>query len=78
MVADTPGRLDGRHLLVTFLVTREGEQGHPMDTITKRVALTDDGTPTAATLARLTESIAREVARKAATETEPDRDSPDA
>lgn len=53
-------------LLVTFLVTREGEQGHPMDSIVKRVDLADDGTPTTATLERLTKSIAREVVRKAA------------
>lgn len=54
------------HVLVTFLVTRESEHGHPMDTIVKRVVLADDGTPTTVSLERLTESIAREVTRKAA------------
>lgn len=58
----------GRHLLVTFLVTRDGERGHPMDTIVKRVDLAGDSTPTPATLDRLTESIASEVVRVAAVE----------
>lgn len=58
----------GRHLLVTFLVTREGEQGHPMDTIVKRVDLACDGTPMPAAMYRLAESIAREVVRKATTQ----------
>lgn len=56
---------DPDYVLVTFLVTREGDQGHPMDALVKRVDMSDDGTPVVATLERLTESIAREVIRKA-------------
>lgn len=55
-----------QHVLVTFLVTRDGERGHPMDTIVKGVDLADDGSPVPATLERLAGSIVREVARKAA------------
>lgn len=51
------------YLLVTFLVTRDGEQGHPMDTIVKRVDLTADGQPVA--IDRLTEAIVREIGLKA-------------
>lgn len=51
------------YLLVTFLVTRDGEQGHPMDSIAKRVDLTADGQPVA--IGRLTDAIVQEISRKA-------------
>lgn len=50
------------YLLVTFLVTRDGEQGHPMDAIVKRVDLTAGGQPV--DVARLTEAIVREITRR--------------
>lgn len=52
------------YLFVTFLVTEDGEQGHPMDTLVVRVDLDDNGEPDAQTLDRLHGLIRREVARK--------------
>lgn len=54
------------YVLVTFLVTGDGEPGHPMDTIVKRVNLTEAGTADEPSMARLADAIAREVASKAA------------
>ncbi len=52
-------------LFVTFKVTHEGEQGHPMDHIIKRIEVDDAGNADADAVARLMESISRELARKA-------------
>ena len=66
-----PREIEGppEYLLVTFLVTRDGEAGHPMDTIVKRVDLTVGGSPAPDAMDRLADSIAREIARKAAVTT---------
>lgn len=51
-------------LLVTFKVTADGEQGHPMDHLVKRVDVDTDGEPTQASLDALLDGIRREIKRK--------------
>lgn len=50
---------------VTFKVTGEGEQGHPMDHILTRVDLDPDGRPTDQSLAVVMQRLRREIAAKA-------------
>jgi hypothetical protein len=57
----------GDYVLVTFLVTRDGERGHPMDTIATRIDVDAGGGPANDSLERLTERVRREVQRKART-----------
>ncbi len=43
--------------LVTFMVTGDGEQGHPMNTVTRIVELDENGKPSAEHLKDLVERI---------------------
>jgi len=51
-------------LFITFKVTREGEQGHPMDHIVKRIEIGPDGAADEASIGRLVDSVRREIRRK--------------
>lgn len=55
-----------RYLLVTFMVTRDGERGHPMDTTVTRVDIDTAGTMTEESLDKLVTRVRRDVQRKAA------------
>lgn len=63
------------HLFVTFKVTREGEQGHSMDHVLKRVDVDPAGDVEGASLAALAESLRREIRRKARPASAPPPDS---
>ena len=54
-----------QRLFLTFKVTREGEDGHPMDHVLLPVDLADDGGMTDASFARVTQRIQTELRRKA-------------
>jgi hypothetical protein len=57
--------LTADYVLLAFLVTKEGEQGHPMNTIVTRVDVDGDGVPVPAAMDELTSRVVREVQRKA-------------
>lgn len=58
--------MTGQYVLVTSLVTWDGEQQHPMDTIVTKVDLDDAGNPTPEAMERLAERIRRDVVQKVA------------
>jgi hypothetical protein len=63
-----------KHLMVTFMVTEDGEPGHPMDTFATRIDLDDLGNPLPGPWTRLHERVKRELRRKVAARRAPDPD----
>lgn len=53
----------GMYLMLTFKVT-DGEQGHPMDHITTRLDLADDGTMLGSSVDEVVSLLRAEVARR--------------
>lgn len=53
------------YLLVTFKVTSDGEAGHPMDHIIRRIPVDADGEPDPKHVAALAERIRAELRHKA-------------
>ena len=51
-------------LIVRYLVTEDGETGHPMDVCAVAVAVDDAGDPSTSDMARLAELVGRDVRRK--------------
>jgi hypothetical protein len=64
--ADLSGRRRLGFLLVSFLVTRDGEQQHPMDVSVVKLTLTDDSVPDDASIRDLVTRISHAAQRKAA------------
>lgn len=54
-----------RWVLVTFMITNDGEEAHPMGHVIRRVDVAADGTPDPESMRALTERIARHVREKA-------------
>jgi hypothetical protein len=54
------------YLMVTFIVTYDGEQQHPMDAYAVRVDLDTDGRPTAEAVEYLLSQVSRAVVAKGA------------
>lgn len=57
------GRLP--YVLVTFIVTEDGEQQHPMNAGIAKMNLTADGTPDEPSVRDLVDRVTREAQRKA-------------
>ncbi len=53
-------------LFVTFKVTEEGDEGHPMEHVLTVVQVGDDGEPTAESMVESDRRVRREIARKVA------------
>lgn len=53
-----------RHLLITFIVTEDGEQQHPMDAGIAKLNLTADGIPDDASVQDLVRRVGNETQRK--------------